>query len=310
MLQSQYPGITAAGVRAEFQQKFEETETYYQDLSTLTRSNSESESYRWLGSTPTMREWIGGRQLKGLRSERYDLTNKLYEATMSVSIDDLRRDKVGGLRMRIAELADRAATHPDTVLEGLINNGGSAGFLAYDGQYFFDTDHASGDSGSQSNDITYDAVTPSAPTVAEFKSSLQAAISKLMSFVDDRGVSLRTTPTGLVCVVHPNLIFTAAEALSATIINSTSNVLQTNPLTGAIRVIALPGLSDATKWTLFKTNVPVRPFIFQEEQAATLDWVAEGSEYEFDNLQHKYGVSRIYALGYGMWQYAIRTTLV
>lgn len=307
MVVNQLAGITEPGIRAEFQQRFSEAETYWQDLATAIPSNSASESYRWLGSTPNLREWIGGRQVKGFRVEKYDVENKLYEATISAAVDDLRRDKVAGLRMRIAELATRAAQHPDMMLETLLNNGGEAGFLAYDGKTFFATDHESGASGAQSNDITFNASDHTAVTTDEMRKSINAAIQKLISFKDDNGVPLRSTPTGLIAVVPPNLLFTTLEATQASVINATTNIMQNNPLTGAIRVISLPGLTSAVRWSLLKTNVPVRPFIMQEEQGVKLDSLAEGSEEEFKNRQHLYGVTRIYALAYGRWEYAVRT---
>ena len=53
-------------------------------ISSLFQSNQESETYKWLGMAPTMREWVGGRNAKGFRENGITIINKLYEATMEV----------------------------------------------------------------------------------------------------------------------------------------------------------------------------------------------------------------------------------
>ena len=50
-------------------------------------------------------------------------------------------------------------------------------------------------------------------------------------------------------------------------------------------------------------------FIRQEELPLQVDAIAEGSEEEFKNNQHLYGVKRICNAGYGYWQYAVQSTL-
>ena len=64
--------------------------------------------------------------------------------------------------------------------------------------------------------------------------------------------------TGLTCAVLPSMYLNALEAVSATIISNTSNVLQ-----GAARIIAFPWLTLATTWYLLKTDGVVLPFVFQ-----------------------------------------------
>ena len=54
-----------------------------------------SEKYVWLGQTPVIREWIGGRIAKALRENNLTIINKKYEATLRVELDDIRRDKTG-----------------------------------------------------------------------------------------------------------------------------------------------------------------------------------------------------------------------
>src|SRR3989304_3152445 len=115
-------------------------------------SDQVSEEYKWLGMPPALREWIGGRNAKGFTTNGIEIANKHFQSTIEISLRDLRRDKTGQIRTRMAELAERGNTHFAKLLSTLIV-GGEAG-LCYDGQYFFDTDHTEGDSGTLSNDIT------------------------------------------------------------------------------------------------------------------------------------------------------------
>ncbi|MCH8333152.1 Mu-like prophage major head subunit gpT family protein [Candidatus Sumerlaeota bacterium] len=98
--------------------------------STKTRipSTSDSESYKWLGSIPRMREFGTGRVAKGVRTESYSVENLKYESTLEVDRDEVSDDQTGQIRVRIAEMAQRAATHKDFLTSQLLANGDSAGF--------------------------------------------------------------------------------------------------------------------------------------------------------------------------------------
>ena len=83
-------------------------------------STQEVETYAALGQVPMMREWVGGRDAKPLRESDYQIRNKIFEATLEVLVDDMRRDKTGQLRIRIAELARRAQGHWAKLLSDLL----------------------------------------------------------------------------------------------------------------------------------------------------------------------------------------------
>jgi phage major head subunit gpT-like protein len=121
-------------------------QTWIPDVSMQFDSNQESETYKWLGMAPAMREWIGGRNAKGFRENGITIVNKSYESTMEVLVDEIRRDKTGQVMLRVAEQARRANSHWASLLTALIVAGESG--VCYDGQYFFDDDHSEGDSGT------------------------------------------------------------------------------------------------------------------------------------------------------------------
>jgi len=64
-------------------------------ISNYFTSDQASEEYAWLGMSPVMREWIGGRNAKGFRENNLTIKNKHYEATLEYLVRDLRRDKTG-----------------------------------------------------------------------------------------------------------------------------------------------------------------------------------------------------------------------
>lgn len=297
-------GLLTQGLRSEFFDRFRNTVTYYQDLATRIPSTSDSETYRWLGTVPRMREWGTGRLAKGLRTESYSVENYKYESTVEVDRDEIADDQTGQVRVRVGELAQRAATHKDYLIGQLLLNGATAGWNSYDGVTFFSDAHVSGSSGGQSNDLGFAAAgAGNDPTTDEFKGSLKQAIAALLSFKDDQGEPLPMTMNGLVCVVPPTMLFTAMEAVSATVINQTSNVLA-----GAARIVSLPWLADVATWYLLKTDGVVRPFIFQDREPVEFGALTENSEEGFKREKLLFGVRARYRMTYGYWQFAVRTT--
>ncbi len=295
-------GLTEAGVRAEFMTRYESSVTYYQDLATRIVSTKPSEKYRWLGSVPRMRQWGTGRLAKGVRAEAYDVENEKYEATIEVDRDEVDDDQTGAIRVRIGELAIRAASHKDFLISDLLKNGATSGFNSYDGVSFFNDTHVSGASGNQDNKLGAAAVAPTDPTTDEFKKSLKAAIAAMLAWKDDTGDPLSVSATGLIAVVPPTMLFPASEAINASVISQTTNVMQ-----GIARVIAFPWLTLATTWYLLKTDGVMRPFVFQDRRAIEVKALAEGSSEEFLREKYLYGVSARYAVTYGLPGYAVST---
>ena len=295
-------GLLTKGLKSEFFNRFEGTQTHFQDLATRIPSTSDSETYRWLGTVPQVREWGTGRVTQGLRTETYSVENLKYEATIEVDRDEIADDQTGQIRLRVGELAGRAATHKDFLIGQLLINGATSGFNSYDAVTFFNDAHVSGSSGSQDNDLTFTAVATSDPTVVEFKGALKQAIAQMLAFKDDQGQPMMISASELVCVVPPTMFFTALEAINASMISSTSNVLE-----GAARVIAFPWLTTATTWYLLKADGVIRPFIFQDREPIEFNALAEGSEEAFKREKFLYGVRARYRLTYGYWQFAVRT---
>src|SRR5574338_1126475 len=180
-------------------------------VSALFNSNQESETYKWLGMAPAMREWVGGRAAKGFRENGITIANKTFEATLEVLVDEIRRDKTGQVMTRVRELAERTNAHWAKLISALIIAAESAN--CYDGQFFFDTDHSEGDSGTQSNDITYDVTTTTAPTAAEAVAACLKGAETIIGQKDDQGEPFNEDAMRFLVMVPTPFMSAAAAAL-------------------------------------------------------------------------------------------------
>jgi len=300
-------GLTSRAIVGRFYRRLEEyaDQAWWTRLAMRFASNQEAETYRWLGMVPQVREWIGGRQVRPLRSQGLTIVNKVWEATIRVDADEQRRDKTGQIMVRVNELARRVATHPNKLLTELIA-GGTSG-QAYDGQAFFSSSHAEGDSGTQSNSIAYDATTPSSPSDSEMYGAIVKGIAQIMGFRDDQGEPLNEAAREFLVMVPLPFLPATLVALSSQQVNASSN-----PLVAAgpfsVSWVANPRLSWTDRFAIFRTDGETRPFIFQEELPVQVQVLAEGSELEVNENQHQYGVKAIHEAGYGFWQDACLVT--
>ncbi len=288
-------------------------------VSRLFNSDQESEIYRWLGQSPAMREWLGGRQAKGFRTNEITITNKKYEATVDFPLEWIERDKTGQILIRIAELAIRANSHWGTLLSTLISNGtGDTSGLCYDGQYFFDSDHSEGSSGTQLNLLTnsqvgaLDVTTATTPTPVEAAKAILGVIGYMLAYKDDQGEPMNTDGRNFLVMTSPILWQFLAPAVYNRLVSSG----ETNPLAAVaeaddfnIVVHANPRLSYTTQFVVFRTDAPSAPFIRQNEKNITPSFKGANSDYEHDNDAWQLGIKARRNVGYGYWQYAAHATL-
>ena len=301
-----YQTLSSRAIIGRFYRALEQDlgEAWVNATSMLFTSDQESETYRWLGQIPAMREWIGGRLSKPLREDGITLANKPWEATLEIPVDWMNRDKTGQIQVRINELAQRAQSHWADLLTTLILAGESTN--CYDGQYFFDTDHSEGSSGTQDNDIQVNISTTTAPTVAEMQTAILNATQSILGFKDDQGLPLNAGARRFVVMVPVPLLGAAAGALGASVIAQTDSSIQAVTALGGFGFdLAInPRLTWTDKFALFRTDGSVKPFIRQEERGVEMAAIAEGSELEFNERMHRYGVSAWRNVGYGYWQHA------
>lgn len=306
--------LSSRAIIGEFYKALEQNAgaMWLDSVSNYFTSDQDSESYRWLGQVPQLREWVGGRHAKGFRENGISITNKHFEATVEFLLKELRRDKTGQVMVRIRELAERTNAHFASLLSTLILNGAST--TCYDGQYFFDTDHSEGDSGTQSNKISVDiSALPAqthgsvtAPSVEEMQQAIIKGVNQIVGFVDDRGEPMNETASRFL-VMTPISLMQPAQSALAMPFQAGMNVQDSGV---SIRVAGNARLSSWTdKFVVFREDANVKALIRQEEEGVQLKAKAEGSEFEFDNDAHQYGVDTWRNVGYGLWQMACQVTL-
>lgn len=294
----EFLSATFTGFKSLFHKALSGADPLYPKMATVVESTSDKESYNWLGSVPAMRQWTDERVPGALRPHDYEVENRKYEATIEVDRETFEDDRLGQVRPRIEELALRAATHPDELVTGLLNDGFTA--TCYDGQYFFDTDHEEGVSGVQSNKL---ALPLSGP-------NLETAVETMLGFRDDHGKPLGIMPDTL--VVGPDNFFDAREILnSVSIVVAGSSDIEKpsgNPLSGMLNLEVSPYV-DSGKWFVLATKYPVRPVLFQWRIKPEFSAVTDPSdEYVFSTDTFKYGVRSRCGAGYGLWFLAVGST--
>ena len=264
----------------------------YPRIATVVPSGKDQESYGWLGAIPTMREFVDERMPKGLSEHNYSIRNKKWEVSIGVDRDALDDDQYGQIRVRVQGLGAEAQRHKDQLVFELL----AAGFAAtkgtcYDGQYFFDSDHSEGESGTQSN----------VGTSALSAVALQAAITAMMKIKDDQGKVLGILPDLL--VIPPDLQWTAIELLES-VMRPDSALQIKNVLQGRLNFIVSPYLTDTNNWYLLDTKKVVKPTILQDRMPVEFGALEADSENGFMRDQYVYGTRARYNGGYGLWQCA------
>lgn len=301
------------GMTVMFRQAAAEATPFYPELCTVIPSKYADENYAWLGSMPGVREWIGPRQFKQLRAANYILPNKHWESSVEIEKTTIDDDRMGMLRPKLGDLADEAMYHPDELLfEKVVNLGESQ--PCFDGQYFFDTDHVWGDSGSQSNDLTYAAASGTTPTSGEFRAAFHQALIALLGFKNDQGKFLIRPKIGklgkLMVAVPLALYEVAVKAFEQTIVLEDSvgltNFTLEKPTVVVIQYMGAGATNGSDiKFDLYYTGGRLKPYVFQAREP--LKFQTKGfNDIEFKVI--KAMTEARYNIGFLAWWTAVRTT--
>lgn len=291
--------LLEAGLRADFFEAYRRQVegAIYPQIATVIATNLPVQKYGWLGSVPTMREFVDERMPKGLRTFNYTIQDTVWESTIAVERRALEDEQIGAIRLRVQDLGREAARHKDyLVIKALLD-----GFTqtCYDGQPLFSSAHSEGDSGTQSN-VTTQPLNPD---------SLQSAISAMMLFKDDQGVPLGILPDTL--VVGPRLRWTAMELLESQVVvvkgGTGDSTPYRNVLQGVLRLVVSPYITGE-QWFVLDTSRAVRAVILQERSDVPVEFSAledpSVSESVFLRDVVYYGARARYGVGYGLWQTA------
>lgn len=272
-------------------------------------SNQATETYAGTGNVSAMREWIGPKQAVPINTGSFQVTNKDWESTLVLYEKDLDRDKTGQLRQKAAGLAVRGRQHYEKILSALIDAGdaGTIG-LTYDGQYFFDSDHSFGASGTISNTITFDNTTITAPTPTEMGDAIVASIQTLYTFKDDQGEPINGGANNFIVMVPTPFWGSTQAALNLQFLaNGISNRLKGLPGIN-ITPIVNPRLTWTTKFATFVADGVVKPFLVQEEISPYLESSSRDGDYWFENHAERHSIVSRDNVAYQQYTRAILTT--
>ena len=277
------------------------------------------EEYASLGNSPGLREWLADRQPQKHTPYSYTLRNKLYESTIEVGVLDKRRDKTGMIGARLAEHAERCGSHWEDLLTTVIEAGAAAGSLGIDGVPFYDDAHVvGGASDGYINDLTVTQVaalnvnTTTAPTASELADAISGVLAYQYGYRDEGGKFCNQNGKSFIFMfplswgASPyNAI--ANQYLTNGVSNNLVGIMQMKGIT--IMPMVNPRMAATTVFHFFRADSAMKPFILQDEIPLTPNVLAEGSEEEFRNFRHLYGLHASRAVGYGRWQSASKCTL-
>ena len=127
------------GYRNEFNRGFASAQPQWQQVAEEIPSVTGTNNYPFEGTFPRLREWVGDRQVKGMRTYYYSLENKEYEGTVEVPRKTILNDQYGIFKPKMQQMGYSAGMHPDEMVFGAAAAGATG--LCYDGQPFFNGSH-------------------------------------------------------------------------------------------------------------------------------------------------------------------------
>jgi phage major head subunit gpT-like protein len=250
--------------------------------------------YGWLGTLPSMREWLGDAVIQNLRTHDYKLPNKEFELTVGVDRVEIERDNLSIYSPYVSEIGTTAAQHPDELFFAAV----VAGFTqtCYTGKTFFATNHE-----PVKGKLTFSNKGTKKLSVANY----QTARTNLKSRRNPHGRPLNLG-RDLVLLVSP-----ANEAMGRQILISDKvNGGDDNVNKGTARLEVASWLSaNEDMWFLFENGRKVKPFIHQVEKETQFHSMDDPNSAEV-MLKKKFihQAEGRYAVGYGLPELAYGST--
>jgi len=113
----------------------------YQKIATVVPTTAKVTTYGWLGSFPSMREWVGDRTFADMKASDYRIVTKNWESTVKVDKFDLDDDNLGIYSSLFKEEGLAAGRAPDELTFKALKDAHTAAGECYDGKPFFNDKH-------------------------------------------------------------------------------------------------------------------------------------------------------------------------
>ena len=307
MSQTYAPNQLTKGVLGTFfEQLSGEKASLVDRIATRVPSTAKSETYPFLGDSPQMDELDDELVFSALIDSSYTLTNVDYVSGLAFKRRDVKDEQSGGIGLRIRQLASVAARHPNKLLiNALINGDSSTLGLDHTGEAFFTSTHAARGSSGTGDNIISGTGTSTAQVAADFNS----ALSTMMGFLQDNGDPWREEVERVAVVSPTGNMKPMKEAIKAQVISQTSNVQFDGGTTFDLIFTGRLDADDANDFYVLDVSSPVRPLIFQDREPLT--FVAldrDDTDVAFRREQYQYKARATYAVGYSLWQNAVKVT--
>lgn len=298
----------AVRARAHWMMQKMGVEDWVNQISKGYDSDQASETYAFLGTSPTMREWVNERAAKTAQEYSYELKNKKFEGSVQIPSELLNRDKTGQVDEFLRNLAKRYFTHWGALGATVIQANGNA----YDGTAFFSSGRSRG-----SNIVAESVVAAATPTALEIATVLNKVIEKHIDIKDDEGEPMNEDAAEFLILCPVKYRSVIGLALSGMNLSDGSGPVD-NPMKSysgiTWKLHASPRFStwsSNNQFGVFRTD-GVSPIIRQEEPKgsnSTVQILGRDSDFFFDHDKIKAGVKASRNVGYGAWESAIRVDL-
>lgn len=270
----------------------------------------QSEDLKWLGNVPPMRERKGEMVFETPAEVDFAIKNLPWYAGIELPGAWWRNDREDLVRGKTRDLGVRYQQLRSKIAASLLIDGEST--VCFDGEYFFDTDHTWG---NQSNDLSFDAASATAPTPDEAAQAIHNVITAMLGFEDEQGEPVNEGMSEVVVAVGTPLGSYFQRAISAEFL-ATGTGVRDNVLDASgvnVRLIISPRLKTwTTKFAVVRADAPqgAPAMIFQENKREHLMQILdESSDHYVKNDQILAKVQTVGNGGYGMWTSAALCTL-
>jgi phage major head subunit gpT-like protein len=259
-------------------------------VTTILESNNEIEEMDAIGTVPTWRKWTDERRAGGFKEYKYNIKNYPWEHTISLDRRLLTFEKTGQIKLRATSAGAAFEKWLSKKVWSTFRAGSS--LICYDGQYFFDTDHA----WSGSNQSNYGGNSPLDAT------NLAAAMSAMNKFTDEQGQALGVRADLL--IVGPDNEQTAWE-LTKSQYNTGTASFKLNYFQGLEYMVVpwISGVSAQYEWYLVdSTQVGAKPVIHTRVTPNPEITSQEKESYTgFNRNEYQYGGYYDGGFGVGDW---------
>jgi phage major head subunit gpT-like protein len=281
-----------------FDMKLKNAPVIYPKLALVIPGVSERLEFKWLGSIPTMKRWIGDRTIQKLRGETQALQTDWWANGIEIDVDDFKVEaRLGMLAARVRSLAEAAARRIDDQVAQFYLTGttGITNGTTYDGVQLYSNSHTAGTgAGVQPGEAQSNLVAGGLAT-ATFNSALQ----KSMQFLDDEAEPVTTEMRTILAGPANQLTIRQLFKLEYNAAGAS------NPDYGMADAVIAPRFGASTAWMLL-TQAEIKSVVvgieFEPQFAASDD---PSSPEMFKRRTALYGAHVKFGTCYGPWQASV-----